>query len=154
MSNDNSQLTLLAIFITEAQEHLDTINQRLPLLEKSMRAEGTERDLREMFRAAHTLKGAAGAADIDEVRILAHQLEIIFEQWRRGELAGEREIFDLVQQTLDTIHVIVHSPESQQEAASNFDDIYRRLWAISQTALPTRRGGQGAARFASVNHEE
>jgi two-component system, chemotaxis family, sensor kinase CheA len=154
MIYDDGQPSLLAIFVAEAQEHLQAIKQHLPLVEKWAQAEEGERALREMFRAAHTLKGAAGAAGVEEVRILAHQLEVIFGQWRSAELAREGEIFDLVRQTLHTINLLVRSPENQQTAGRDVEDVYRRLLAISGTVLPSRRRDPVAPKPANVNHED
>jgi len=74
MSNDELQQLLLATFADQAKEQLQTINQRLLALEE---AEGDDKGplLEEIFREAHSLKGASRAVDLGRVETVAHKLE-------------------------------------------------------------------------------
>ncbi|HVL32958.1 MAG TPA: Hpt domain-containing protein [Actinomycetota bacterium] len=63
---------LRAIFASEAEEHVQALNDGLLLLE-SGGADASQGAVRELFRAAHTLKGAASAINLDEVERLAHR---------------------------------------------------------------------------------
>ena len=47
----------LEVFIEEAKEHLQALNEHLLILEKEPENENT---INEIFRAAHSLKGMAG----------------------------------------------------------------------------------------------
>jgi two-component system, chemotaxis family, sensor kinase CheA len=138
MSVDSNQQTLLAIFAVEAQEHLHTINQFMLTLEKTGDLEEADSALAHMFRAAHTLKGAAGAAGIKEIQILSHQLEAIFGQLRSGVLKVEVKTFELVYQTIDTIDLMMGS----QNVGPEVDELCQRLTALSRTSLPARQGSQ------------
>jgi two-component system, chemotaxis family, sensor kinase CheA len=141
MSEDRYE-SLLAIFVTEAQEHLQTINRYLLDWHESAGWRRDEPALVDLFRAAHTLKGAAAAADIKEIQLLSYQLEAIFGKLRSGELEREAEIFDLVSQTVETIALVVRSLQSQEEAGVNIDELYRRLITLTGTSLPLRSRGR------------
>ena len=75
---------LLAIFDAEHKEHLGAIRGILNEAEQGRRA-----DLREAFRRAHTLKGAARAVGIEGIERLAHSIESVFVLVRDGALAME-----------------------------------------------------------------
>ena len=63
---------LLAAFEVEHREHLDAIRAALA-------AEGPV-DWQDVFRRAHSLKGAARAVDLPPVEAVSHQLEALFER--------------------------------------------------------------------------
>src|SRR5579859_5691879 len=102
--SDDLLRELLATFAVEAQEHLQAINQNLLALEKSAEL------LAEIFRAAHSLKGAARAVNLEAAGDVAHRLETLFARLRDGELAGSPALFDLAYQTVDALGVLVVTP--------------------------------------------
>jgi chemosensory pili system protein ChpA (sensor histidine kinase/response regulator) len=63
---------ILAYFAPEAAEHLETMTRALLALERSGR---DEEELQSLFRAVHTLKGAAYTVGVTPVGDLAHRLE-------------------------------------------------------------------------------
>src|SRR4051812_5827499 len=64
---------LLAAFEVEYREHVDAIRVALD------RARGGEAvNVREIFRRAHSLKGAARAVDLPEIEEAAHVMEAAF----------------------------------------------------------------------------
>ncbi|MBI2504350.1 MAG: response regulator [Candidatus Latescibacteria bacterium] len=91
---------LLAAFQAEHREHLEQIRGIL-----GKRAEGGPlgADLDEVFRRAHSLKGAARAVDLRPVETLAHRLETLFSRVREGALRLDGETVRLVQGVLDEI---------------------------------------------------
>ena len=76
---------LLAAFAVEHREHLDAIRAALAAAEA-----GRPLDLRDIFRRAHSLKGAARAVDLPPVEAIAHRLETLFERVRTGARALDR----------------------------------------------------------------
>ncbi len=67
---DNPEV--LEYFLPEAGDHLDTIDDALLALERGGQ---NEEDIDRLFRAVHTLKGAAYVVGCDPVGDLAHELE-------------------------------------------------------------------------------
>jgi two-component system chemotaxis sensor kinase CheA len=106
MSNDELQQLLLATFADQAKEQLQTINQRLLALEK---AGADERGplLEEIFREAHSLKGASRAVNLDRVEAVAHKLESLFSVIQNGSIEPDAKIFDVAYQALDAITALV-----------------------------------------------
>jgi two-component system chemotaxis sensor kinase CheA len=66
------------IFISEAQEHLGSMNAAVLQLEKGAGPEA----LSELFRSAHTLKGMAATMGFDAITELTHQMEDMLDQLR------------------------------------------------------------------------
>lgn len=91
---------LLAAFQAEYREHLERMRG---LLAKNPEGGPPRADLDEVFRRAHSLKGAARAVDLRPVETLAHRLETLFSRVREGALRLDRETVRLVQQALDEI---------------------------------------------------
>ena len=81
--NDDFLRQLRATFRVEAAEHLQSISE---CLEGIARTEPSAQALliETAFRAAHSLKGAARAADFTEIESLCQSLETLFASWKRG----------------------------------------------------------------------
>ena len=80
---------LVSVFAVEAEEMLDLFEQKL--LELEQRPDDDE-VLREIFRAAHTLKGNASCLQYDELTRFAHAVEELLGAMRDGkaEITGVR----------------------------------------------------------------
>jgi two-component system, chemotaxis family, sensor kinase CheA len=92
---------LLAAFEAEHREHLQAIRTALD------HAGGGEIDLTDVFRRAHSLKGAARAVDLPAVEEVAHQLEALFSQVLDGQQALDDPAIATVRQNLDLIEDLV-----------------------------------------------
>ena len=93
--------SLRATFRVEAAEHLQTIGTGLLDLEKTPALGKLSGIIATVFRAAHSLKGAARAVDLHPVEGLAHRLETLFSRVRQGVLLLDRNVAGVVQQVLD-----------------------------------------------------
>lgn len=89
---------LLAAFDAEHREHLRAIRAALDTAER-----GEAADLRDMFRRAHSLKGAARAVDLPVVEDVAHRLEAVLAQVMEGALPLPGAVAVAVQTGLDWI---------------------------------------------------
>jgi chemotaxis protein histidine kinase CheA len=76
---------LLGIFAEELGDHVQSLEQALLELEGTGEPAAAPELTEAMFRAAHSLKGAARAVDIGAVESLCHQLESIFAAVRNGQ---------------------------------------------------------------------
>lgn len=92
---------LLAAFDVEHREHLHAIRAALD------HAGQGQNDLTDIFRRAHSLKGAARAVDLPAVEEVAHQLEALFSQVLDGERSLDDPTIAAVRHDLDTIEDLV-----------------------------------------------
>ena len=94
---------LRATFKIEAAEHSQAIATGLLGLERGPAAEAQGGLIATVFRAAHSLKGAARAVDFGEVESSCQVLEDLFAGWKDREGAPVQGAFDTAHRTLDSI---------------------------------------------------
>ena len=102
---DSEQLTqrLMAAFRPELEEHLTTLGDGLLALEEGVGGEAREHVIAEVFRAAHSLKGAARGVGLRDIEAIAHALENILADVKHGTLHPTPELVDRVLPALDAI---------------------------------------------------
>lgn len=93
---------LLAAFEAEHREHLDAIRSGL-----AAAADGRPADWNDIFRRAHSLKGASRAVDLPPVEAVAHRLESLFERIKGGERSLDRDTLAAIHLALDRIEAFV-----------------------------------------------
>jgi two-component system chemotaxis sensor kinase CheA len=101
---------LINSFKTEQREHVQKINDGLLALEKNpdgLADEAKQALLHEIFREAHSLKGAARAVGMTTIESLGHALEDLLLGAKDGRLAFSTELFDLLYQTLDAVELVM-----------------------------------------------
>jgi len=92
------------LFKVESEEHLQRLNDGLLKLEKSPADAGT---LEEVFREAHSLKGAARMLGLNQIESLSHRLEDVFGSARKGETILTPKTIDALCKDLDNIKKLV-----------------------------------------------
>jgi two-component system, chemotaxis family, sensor kinase CheA len=88
------------LFLTESREHLSAINHLLLALE---REPGNHEPVRELFRAAHTIKGMSAAMGYAAVADLTHELESVLDRVRRGDESLSPVLLDLLFTVADAL---------------------------------------------------
>ncbi|MCX7365753.1 MAG: ATP-binding protein, partial [Alphaproteobacteria bacterium] len=94
---------LRATFKIEAAEHSQSIATGLVDLERTPTPEAQTGLIATVFRAAHSLKGAARAVDFGEVESSCQLLEDLFAGWKDQEGRPMPAAFDTAHRTLDSI---------------------------------------------------
>jgi len=105
----------MVTFQAEGKEHIGRIRTLLgePALIETRESE-TE-VYQEIFRRAHSLKGAARAVDLRPVEEVAHRLETLFSQVREGAFLLDGQVVAVIHQALDTIEDIMSALIEQDE---------------------------------------
>jgi two-component system chemotaxis sensor kinase CheA len=131
-SLDDLQRELLKTFQVEAQEHLQKLNESLLQLERQPDEATRQALLQEVFRTAHSLKGAARAVSLTNVENLAHIMENVLQQARDSRLELKPQMCDALYDALDAIQLILHGETVDP------DPIGIRLMALAagETAPP------------------
>lgn len=84
---------MLDLFIEEASEHLQALNDNLLQLEK----EPTNGQLvSEVFRSAHTFKGMSATMGFQQVADLTHAMENVLDEVRNNRLAVTEHLVDII----------------------------------------------------------
>ncbi len=126
---------LLSDFAAEVQEHLDTIDHRLLVLENDP---ADQENLNAVFRVFHTIKGAAGFLALDDISRLAHMTENILDRARKGEfqLSGGRidiifESVDEMKRLIQTIHNAITSGSSSYPSSPTLEPLIHRIQSVA-----------------------
>jgi two-component system, chemotaxis family, sensor kinase CheA len=117
MSGESEFLrTLRATFKVEAAEHLQTIGAGLLELEKAAAPAEQLQLIETVFRAAHSLKGAARAVDFAEIESLCQSLESLFAAWKRRESLPTQEALDQAHRAVDRMSGALTQPSALDQA--------------------------------------
>ncbi|RPI99314.1 MAG: hypothetical protein EHM39_06730, partial [Chloroflexi bacterium] len=100
-SMDDLQRQLLKTFQVEAQEHLQKLNETLLQIERQPDEAARYALLQEVFRTAHSLKGAARAVSLMDIENLAHVMENVLQRARDARLELKPEMCDVLYDALD-----------------------------------------------------
>jgi len=104
---------LLNSFKAELKEHIQTMTDGLLALEQNTIAgEQREDSLEKIFRAAHSLKGAARAVGVTMIEQLAHALEDVLDALRNQALDPTPALYTACYKTLDAIRDVHAAYES------------------------------------------
>jgi chemosensory pili system protein ChpA (sensor histidine kinase/response regulator) len=90
---------ILEFFVPEAEEHLQVVTECLLALEANPNPE----DINRLFRAMHTIKGAAAQVGLQRISRVAHRAEDLVGRLREGQLKPSAEIVDLCLESVDIL---------------------------------------------------
>jgi two-component system chemotaxis sensor kinase CheA len=127
-------LALLQDFITETVEHLGEMEARLLQLE----GDPDNREiLNDIFRAMHTIKGAAEYMGMTRIADLSHRLETLLDLMRHGKCTTDRGVIDLLMAARDRIGILTADLHQTQSEQAEIDDLLARIQAqISKSSAP------------------
>ena len=124
----------LSVFLDEAKEHLQSLNDNIMILEQDPENEDC---INEIFRSAHSMKGMAGTMGYTRMQNLTHDMEDVFSDVRGGKIKIKSADIDVLLQCLDAIQGYVDNiTENQDEGTDEHQDIIKSLADI-------RNGGGG-----------
>lgn len=116
ISDDDFLNSLLGDFIDESDEILLQLNENLLKLDDWVKSLGGAPKepcdsllLNEMFRAAHSLKGLSAMLRLDDLNLLTHVMENVFEAARNEQLYISSDIVDLVFRGVDLVGAMIKS---------------------------------------------
>ena len=104
------------MFLDESGEHLETLNERVLVLEKTPDDAET---INEIFRAAHSLKGTSGSMGFTRLQRLTHDMENIFSLVREGNLSVDSDLVDLLFKCLDAIQEYLNNISNSSDEGTN-----------------------------------
>ncbi|HUQ08712.1 MAG TPA: response regulator [Steroidobacteraceae bacterium] len=109
---------LRATFRVEAAEHLQAMAEGVDRLAGAADAQARAPLIETIFRAAHSLKGAARAADFADVENLCQSLETLFSSWKRGVSSPTPATLESARVSLDRMHEALGAPPPTAQPAA------------------------------------
>ncbi len=131
-------------FTGEAEELLDSLSRDLIDFEhqgKNVRPELVNK----IFREVHSLKGLAAMLGFAEISELSHNLEDMLDRLRMGKIAINRELIDLLYDSIDSLNRLVLS--INDPSVAGLVDVTRLTSRIHQTVTqkPAEKGGDACS---------
>jgi two-component system chemotaxis sensor kinase CheA len=136
---DPNNEELLKDFFVEAEMQLELLEQNILVLENDP---GNEDSIDEIFRAAHTLKGASATVQMTELSEFTHIVEDVLDDIRGGKLAIDETITDTLLNSIDIIKAML---EARSQGMVYDDDI-----SGTEEALRSYLGGGKGAKKAAA----
>ncbi len=131
----------LQLFLQEAEEQLQLLDQDIVLLEK----EGARPELlQEIFRAAHTLKGSSASIGHTKMASLTHSMENVLDQLRHGQLESTTELIDALLKSLDALRLLKEEVETLQDCGFDPSELVTWLNAIAAQGRDAQPNGTSA----------
>lgn len=104
----------LSVFLDEVEEKLNVLSDNVLILEQD---HDNEDAVKEMFRAAHTIKGSSGIMGFEKMTRLTHEMENVLDKIRNGTLEINSSIVNLIFECIDALKLL------QDEIISKEDQV-------------------------------
>ncbi|HOC58979.1 MAG TPA: hybrid sensor histidine kinase/response regulator [Smithellaceae bacterium] len=153
--SDKMQKELMDTFEKELEEHLGILNKGLLALEQSPEAQDREVLLAEIFRSAHSLKGAARFVKLKDIELIAHRLEDALSFIRKEGRPPTSEQIDAFLQSLDAMDASMKaSRQGEKLNEKHLGEIISRLSRITgkeeEQAQKTEKAEKAGALLSSA----
>ena len=114
---DPNNEELLKDFYIEAELQVESLEQNILVLENSP---DNKDAVDEIFRAAHTLKGAAATVQMNELSSFTHLVEDVLDEIRSGNVHVDGSIIDVLLESIDIVKAML---EARSEGTVYEEDI-------------------------------
>ncbi|SFB57274.1 two-component system, chemotaxis family, sensor kinase CheA [Cohnella sp. OV330] len=139
----------LSIFIDEANEHLQSLNENM------LRLEQQPEDIsivQIIFRSAHTLKGMSASMGFEDLASLTHEMENVLDLVRNDKLKMNGHIFDTLFKCLDSLEGMVQDVVGGGTGSADVKELVSQLKQIVK-GEPAAPASAGQAAIASGSSE-
>ncbi|CAE6887363.1 Signal transduction histidine kinase [Vibrio sp. B1FLJ16] len=120
------------IFISEAQEQLDVMEQCL--LDVESGDVGIDQYIDAIFRSAHTVKGSAGLFGYENIVSFAHRMESVLAEVRTGVLRIDKALAETLLDSHSYLKLLIGAVSSPENAPQS--ELGKRLEQDLQSYLP------------------
>lgn len=125
--------TIFSDFASEAVEHLENAESNLLELETDAK---NEEILNALFRSFHTIKGASGFLNLEDVTRVAHSVEDVLDSARKGKLSFNANISDVALASIDLLRALIEAEQTQLESGDTItpQDVSQFLIRVARVA--------------------
>ncbi|MBF0360931.1 MAG: chemotaxis protein CheA [Oligoflexia bacterium] len=117
--SESDRREMLSDFLIDCEVLLKTLNDKLLVCEKAISSKGTiaDVDIDAMFRAAHSIKGAASFIGLENIVKLTHEMENILQKIKNKQILMEEKIFNVLFKAFDKLEALF-----ERLKETSFDD--------------------------------
>ncbi len=128
---------IIAEFLAESVENLDSMDQDLVALEKD--PSSTE-VIERIFRTIHTIKGTCGFLAFSKLEAVTHSAETVLAHLRDGHLELTPEITTTLLRAVDSVReILAHIEKDGGEGDGVYSDVEQELDAIDRSVQDTEK---------------
>lgn len=133
---------LMGDFLDESTEIMRRLNEGLLQLDQAVKSgaaahSSDEELLNGIFRAAHSLKGLSGMMGLQDVNVLVHKVENVFDAIRCGRLGVTGNVVDVSFQAVDRLDAMLELLKTGEQATVDYQSALDRIEDI----LTSRESG-------------
>lgn len=143
---------LMAAFRMEADEHLRAIINGLLELEKSSDEDGRATMIENMYREAHSLKGASRSVNMTLIEAVCQAVESVFSGLKAKRIQGSTDLFDALHRAADIMVELLGEPEGV--AIQPIVDELERFESGAAASSPRRGGPRKKAARKGASREK
>jgi two-component system, chemotaxis family, sensor kinase CheA len=122
------------IFLEEADEQLQELNQSLLVLEKNPKEIDTD-IINSIFRTAHSLKSSAAFVGLNDLSDLAHHMENLLQGVRDKTLTMSPKIIEVLFQCFDLINSIINSVSRGEEPKQDLTETINKIKELHENTM-------------------
>lgn len=133
MSDDDKQNggvdlgEFLEFYLLDSQEQIEKLGAGLLQLEK----EGNNSALiNDLFRSAHSLKGASGTMGYTSIVALTHSAEDLLDRLRQGKIEVSMDLIDVLLSMTDRVKAMLAQVEQHEEISVEYQDVVDEMKAL------------------------
>jgi two-component system chemotaxis sensor kinase CheA len=117
----------LEFYLLDSQEQIDKLGASLLQLEKEGNNVGLIND---MFRSAHSLKGASGTMGFTSIVALTHAAEDLLDRLRQGKMEVSLQMVDVLLGVTDRVKAMLNQVEKREEISAEYQDLVDEMKAL------------------------
>ncbi|MCJ7812223.1 Hpt domain-containing protein [bacterium] len=123
---------LLSMFKLESDEHVGVITSGLVKMQETLSEDDRTNLLESVFRAAHSLKGAARTVGLTDIEPIGQSLENVFSIMKNKKMDLSAELFNMLNQAIKMLGVLISSMDEQGKIIQDKSELTRLIDRINE----------------------
>jgi len=133
-------------FIEESMEHLQALEDGLLVIEQN---KDDYELLNTIFRAIHSIKGAADYLELDKIVSTAHVMENILDDLRNGVAKVNKGIINYLLKGIDLLHGLIYEVKTDEDKNIDYQSFINKAQNIDKFRGDENTGNKITTRTAS-----
>jgi len=136
-------LELFNDFVSEAMEHLESIEINLINLEQAPK---DKECINAIFRPFHTIKGVSGFLNLQEIHKFSHAIESLLDDARTDKVIVNQQIIDAILEAVDFLKTLILNQKAVMESGKpqlsqvDMGPWLDRIGSLREAPVPLRAG--------------
>jgi two-component system chemotaxis sensor kinase CheA len=141
----------LDFYLLDSQEQVEKLGSGLLQLERDGENISLVNDL---FRSAHSLKGASGTMGFTPIVKLTHAAEDLLDKLRQGKMLVTNEIIDVLLAVTDKVKMMLAQVERRLDISVDYGDLTSQMKMITETGALVQKSKPFAEKIQMEEQEE